>query len=180
MKVSHDAIQQWQDSLKRLFEKQVADSKVSWIMLASSRYKPGVDSAYDLRNSIMRPIVFSSSLDVDELPGIIERRAQALASDEELSLSVEVVVGWSSGVVVLYDMGIFDGAPGLSDLIACDRTGFAVLKTGNGHHFYKLRESTDVPSSILDHKWIAFKSRGAGYIRVTSNVKGPITLLSLK
>jgi hypothetical protein len=199
MIISRDAAFEWQRTIEELFDRGVADDSrsvsPSWVLVPTAAYVPGALSKYELRNEVLTPMIFQSKTDVQGIEFLLEERALQLKPDQELGVNITVVIGWNNGRVNEIDLPIFDGAPNLKNL---DRRiidhrkvidKFNVLTTGNGCHFYakdpgsgakdlldRGRSPSGFPSKdLLDRGWYVFRNVSAGYIRVSQNVKGPIT-----
>ena len=188
--VSKDAVAELQRMLRYVFEEVRVEEhpngdifaepriiRPAWLVVPVAAYVPGAQkSRYELRNEVLVPIYLGGVANLETLHDVLEAKAKKLRSDQELGVNATLALGWDNGVVVSHELEIYDGAPKLTRVNKKTLEKFNVLKTGNSYHFYaKGRAKLQDVVTQVDDDWLSFKHRGAGYIRVSQNVKGPIT-----
>lgn len=175
--VSPDAVAELQRVLGEVFERKILGSNPpaapAWVLIPLSAYVPGPKRKYELRNTPIAPIVLTSPARLQDL---VESRTKDLDSTQELAFNTLIVIGWTNGSVSTLELPVYDGAPGLQTVPDKIHQHFGVLRTGDSFHFYgKGRVSSyHLDPHMRDEAWRRFCCEGAGYIRLTHNVKGPI------
>lgn len=190
--VSKDAVAEWARMLKMTLDKTIVDgygrvmlyeprqTKVSWILVPCTKYKPGSKGLYTLRNEVVAPIMLTRETGVDGLMLAVQARADQLGPEQELALSANIVVGWDNGATVMEELEIYDGAADLKSVHKSVWDKFNVLETKNSFHFYgKGRTKLEDIRNYADGAWLSFRYQSAAYIRVTQAVKGKIVQVEL-
>jgi hypothetical protein len=139
--------------------------------------------AYNNTHTVLTPIVIQSAGDMAEFKTWLFERSMELGPSEELALNVRITIVLKNGEVRPHEVSILDGSAVLKNgpFDGDFLKQYNTLKTQNSYHFYPKKFVTspyyykyDNKFPALDEKWLEYRARGGGYIRISRNVKGDI------
>lgn len=189
--MSVDAVTVWKNIIVEAFKPKMGilgpEPQIEWIAVPRDyyNYKKG---RYNNPHRVLAPIIFTKDNVTAGLADMVSRACPP--PGWEMALGLEWACGQADTVVEMKNAYIFDGAPGLDlnelnpKLFNKIHEYFHVLKTDNSYHFYgknPLPGSVEEPlkraeiEKLVDLGWLQFSNERRGYVRVTHNVKGPIT-----